>query len=187
MKVIKWALAFALLLGVLVIGGSLLLPASTHVERSIVIHRSPAQVFAVLDSFERFNQWSPWAPLDAQATYRYEGPASGKGARMSWRGNAAMGSGRQEILESIRDQRVTVTLDFEGSSALSTYTLTPVQGGTQVTWAFDSQHGFNPMARWFGLLFERMIGPDFENGLQRLKVLLESPTPPVAPATNPSR
>ncbi|KRG70127.1 SRPBCC family protein [Pseudoxanthomonas dokdonensis] len=184
MKLIKWALALAVLLGVVITGGSLLLPASSHVERSVIIHRSPAQVFAVLNSFEQFNQWSPWAALDPQATYRYAGPSSGKGATMSWSGTPAIGNGRQEILESIHDRKVTVALDFEGNRARSTYTLTPLAEGTRVTWAFDSDHGFNPMARWFGLLFERMLGPDFENGLQRLKALLESAGPAAAAASS---
>ena len=42
-----------------------------------------------------------------------------------------------------------------------------------MTWAFDSAHGFNPFKRWLGLLFDRMIGADYEKGLAKLKALLE--------------
>ena len=93
MKFIRWVLAAIAVLGVVFIAGGLLLPSTTHVERSVVIERSPGQVFATLDSFERFNTWSPWAEYDPQATYTFEGPASGVGARMRWVGNRAVGSG----------------------------------------------------------------------------------------------
>jgi hypothetical protein len=43
-----------------------------------------------------------------------------------------------------------------------------------VLWGFDAEHGMNPLARWFGLLFDRMIGPDFEQGLAKLKTVMEA-------------
>lgn len=174
MKFLKGALAVLVVLGLLAVAGSLLLPARTHVERSIMVDRPPAQVFAVVNSFQRFKQWSPWAAYDPNAEYRFEGPASGVGARMSWSGNRSVGSGSQEIVESVPDRRVGIALDFDGSAALAAYTLTPEGGGTRVTWSFDSEHGYNPMSRLFGLLFDRMIGPDYEQGLTKLKALLES-------------
>ncbi len=45
--------------------------------------------------------------------------------------------------------------------------------GTRVTWAFDTEHGMNPFKRWLGLLFDRMIGADYEKGLAKLKAMEE--------------
>lgn len=177
MKFLKWTLGIVALLGVVLIGGSLLLPASTHVERSVVIQRAPADVYATLNSFRRFHEWSPWAEADPQAKYTYEGPAEGVGAIMKWSGNQAVGSGSQHIVESVPNARIRVALDFDGSEAMAVYTLTPEAGNaTRLTWGFDADHGFNPFGRWFGLLFERMMGPDFERGLAKLKALLEQPS-----------
>lgn len=173
MKFIRWVLAAIVALGLVFVASSLLLPSSTRVERSIVIDRSPAEVFATLDSFERFNAWSPWAEYDPQATYTYEGPARGVGARMRWVGNRAVGTGSQEITASEPHRRILVALDFDGSLAQASYLLAPEGQGTRVTWAFDSAHGWNPFKRWLGLLFDRMIGADYEKGLGRLKALLE--------------
>ncbi len=178
MKLLKWALGILILLGVLLVAGSLLLPARTHVERSITIQRPPAEVFATLNSFRRFNEWSPWFAADPQARYAYEGPAEGVGAGMRWSGNQAVGTGSQRIIESQPPARVVVALDFGGHPSVATYTLRAEgAGATRVTWAFDTEHGYNPMSRWFGLLFDRMIGPDYERGLASLKTLLET-TPP---------
>jgi uncharacterized protein YndB with AHSA1/START domain len=173
MRFFKWALAAIAAIGLLLGLGGLLLPATTHVERSVVIERSPEQVFATLNSFERFSAWSPWAEYDPQAKYTFEGPASGVGARMRWSGNRSVGSGSQEITASEPHRRVVVALDFDGSQAQAAYLLEPEGNGTRLTWAFDTQHGMNPFKRWLGLLFDRMIGADYEKGLGKLKSLLE--------------
>ena len=75
MKLFRWTLATIVAVGLVFVAGGLLLPSTTHVERSVVIERSPEQVFATLDSFERFNAWSPWAEYDPQARYTFDGPA----------------------------------------------------------------------------------------------------------------
>ena len=173
MKFFKWVLAAIAAVGLVLALGGLLLPATTHVERSVVIDRSPEQVFATLNSFERFSAWSPWAEYDPQARYTFEGPASGVGARMRWSGNRSVGSGSQEITTSEPHRRVVVALDFDGSQAQAAYLLEPEGNGTRLTWAFDTQHGMNPFKRWLGLLFDRMIGADYEKGLGKLKSVLE--------------
>lgn len=173
MKPIKWTLGVLLALGLVAVLGSLLLPASTHVERSIVIGRSPEQVFAALNSFERFQAWSPWAEDDPQAEYVLEGPAQGVGARMRWSGNRAVGSGSQEVVASEPHRRIAVALVFDGNPARATYLIQPDPAGSRLTWTFDSDHGYNPLSRWLGLLFDAMVGKDYEKGLARLKALLE--------------
>jgi uncharacterized protein YndB with AHSA1/START domain len=173
MRFFKWVLAAIAAIGLVLGLGGLLLPATTHVERSVVIDRSPEQVFATLNSFERFSAWSPWAEYDPQAKYTLEGPASGVGARMRWSGNRSVGSGSQEITTSEPHRRVVVALDFDGSQAQAAYLLEPEGHGTRLTWAFDTEHGMNPFKRWLGLLFDRMIGADYEKGLRKLKSLLE--------------
>ena len=79
----------------------------------------------------------------------------------------------EAALAAVLRLRPLVALDFDGSQAQATYLLVPEAGGTRVTWAFDSTHGLNPFRRWLGLLFDRMIGADYEKGLGKLKSLLE--------------
>ena len=175
MKLLKMLLLAVVVLGVALVGGSLFLPATTHVERSATIDAPPSEVFATLDSFEHFSKWSPWAEMDPNAKYTYTGPASGVGARMAWVGNQSVGSGSQEILESVPHTRIVNALDFGGSKAKATYLLAPDGTGTRVTWSLDSEHGYNPINRWFGALaLDKMIGRDYEKGLAKLKALLES-------------
>jgi effector-binding domain-containing protein len=152
------------------------LPQTAHVERSIAVDAPPATVFTVLNGFRQFNRWSPWADIDPNATSSYEGPEAGVGARMSWSGNAEVGTGSQEILESAPYSKVKVRLvlgDFPGAFTAS-YLLSPEGSGTKVTWAFDGDYGGNVIGRYFGLLADSMLGPDYEKGLGRLKDFAES-------------
>lgn len=175
MKLLKWLLTILVVLGVVLVGGGLLLPANSHLERSVTIEQPPAAVFATLDSFQRFNEWSPWFDLDPGAKYTYSGPVAGVGAKMAWVGNSAVGSGSQEIIESTPDGRIVNALDFGGSQATASYRLVAEGSGTRVTWSMDSAHGYNPVNRWFGaFLLDSVVGKDYEKGLAKLKAVLES-------------
>ena len=158
----------------LVVGGAYLLPGVAHVERSTVMAASPEEVFSVVNDMSRFNEWSPWAKLDPNTKYTMEGSPTGVGAKMSWSSaNENVGTGTQEIIESTPFSHVKTKLDFGGQVATATFTFAPGEGGTKVTWAFDSELGMNPVARYFGLMFDGMIGKDYEAGLANLKALVE--------------
>jgi hypothetical protein len=183
------AIGLAVLAG-LIVGGGFLLPASSHVERSIVINVPEAQVFTMINGFERFNEWSPWAKLDPNTKYEFAGPSIGVGAKMSWASaDPSVGAGSQEIIESTPPNLVRVRLKFEGQDdAISFHRLEPMETGTRVTWGFDAEFGNDVIGRWFGyLMFDSMLGPDYEKGLSNLKTVLEqqstnAPAAPVLPA-----
>jgi hypothetical protein len=165
------ALALA---GLCVVVG-LFLPGSAHVERSVVTSASPGTVYGIVSSYRRFNEWSPWFDLDPQARYTYAGPESGVGAKMTWTSDKqSVGSGSQEILAVEPDRMVKVKLDFgsQGTS-ISTLTIAPEGAGSRVTWAFDTSFEGNFPGRYFGLMFDKWIGGDYEKGLARLKSLAE--------------
>lgn len=154
---------------------ALFLPASAHVERSTFIQAPPSTVFALLNDFREFNRWSPWAKLDADTRYTFEGPPTGTGARMTWHSeHPGVGSGSQQIVASSAPRRVEVVLEFgDQDPARAYYDLQALGGGTQVTWGFDSEFGYNLVGRYFGLLLDGWIGADYEKGLANLKVLAE--------------
>ncbi|QWF18221.1 SRPBCC family protein [Lysobacter capsici] len=170
---LKGLLYLVVLLAVVFVVGGFLLPASTHVERSISIARPPGEVHALLDSYKRFNEWSPWFELEPGAKYSYSGPESGVGAAMAWEGDK-VGKGAQRITESVPQQKVVNALDFDGTQATGTFTLKGEGDGTRVTWALDSDHGSNLVSRWFGLLLDSMVGKDYDKGLAKLKQVAES-------------
>ncbi|MCX6550351.1 MAG: SRPBCC family protein [Acidobacteria bacterium] len=152
-----------------------LLPRTVHVDRSITINAPRTTVFAQVNSFATFNKWSPWFELDPKAKYTFDGPVSGVGARMTWVGDpGTLGSGSQVITASQPEERVASDVDFgQGGLAKQVITLADSGTGTRVTWGIDVDLGMNPVSRYFGLMFDKMIGKDFEKGLAGLKAYAE--------------
>ena len=175
MKAIKIIIGGILGLVAVLAGVGMLLPDTAHVERSVVIKAPVADVYAVLNGFKRFNEWSPWHPKDPDTAYTFSGPEQGVGARMAWvSDNPNVGSGTQEIIRSRENQRVDIYLDFgPQGNAIAYYDMQPTGDGTRVVWGFDTDFQGDIIGRYFGLMFDRLIGPDYESGLARLKALLE--------------
>ena len=168
----------AVLIGlvVLLLIVSLFLPSSAHVERSAVISAPQSTVFALVNGYARFNEWSPWANIDPEAVYTREGPAHGVGARQVWQSDDNnVGSGSQEITLSEPFDRVETALDFgRQGTAQAFFDLKPEGDDTRIVWGFDTSFGYNPIARYFGLMMDKMVGGDFEKGLANLEQLAES-------------
>ncbi len=176
MSVLKKLLLGVVVFFVVCVAVGFVLPRTAHVERSIVINAKPVTVFTVLNGFRQFNRWSPWAEYDPDMKLSFEGPATGVGAKYGWAGNDQVGSGRQEILESTPYSRIKIKLvfgEFPGDF-VALYTLEPENEGTRITWAFDADYGNSVMGRYFGLLSDSMLGPDYEKGLSMLKTFAET-------------
>jgi effector-binding domain-containing protein len=170
-----------LLLAAFVVTGYML-PKHVHVERSITIERPATMMFEILNGYRYFNEWSPWAKRDPNAEFIISGPESGVGARMDWSGDPQLvGSGWQEIVASKPYEQISIRLDFDAQGLADTGYVLQAQGNaTTVTWVFDSDltEGVNVLdsflARYFGLLFDRWVGGDYERGLANLKQFAES-------------
>jgi effector-binding domain-containing protein len=102
-----------------------------------------------------------------------DGPPQGVGAKISWKSEGE-GSGTQEIIESEPFSRVKTKLDFgDQGTAFATFNLESAEGGTKVTWSFETDVGMNPVMRYMGLMFDAWVGKDYEEGLANLKALVE--------------
>lgn len=159
-----------LLIGLFLPGGG-----HGHVERSIIIERPPSHVFDVLNSFKRFNEWSPWAKKDLAASYTFEGPESGQGAVMTYAANKEVGSGRFEIIESTPTSIIKmIQRPTDGRTATVTFDVGTSDLGVKVSWTYDVELGGNPIERIKGKYLDSSIGGDYQYGLMRLKALIES-------------
>lgn len=171
LKGLVWVLAA---LVVVVVGGAYLLPGEVTLQRQAVINAPPEKVFALVASFKRFNEWSPWAELDPNTAYKYEGPEFGVGHKMSWASNDPnVGAGTQVVTEYTPSSRVAIDLDFGamGKSA-SSWDIKPEGTGTSASWNFNMKLD-GLMDRWLGLLIGYYVGADYDKGLAKLKALAE--------------
>ena len=172
LKIIFFVLV-ALVLVFVVIG--FVLPRQRHVERSVFIDAPASVVFAQVNGFRHFNDWSPFVALMPGAEYGFEGPDFGVGSKMSWsETDPRPETGSQTIVASTPYERVDVELDLgpEGT-AQAVYLLSPENGGTNLTWAFDTDFGINILNRYWGLLLDRQLGPLYAQGLANLKRIAE--------------
>jgi len=146
-------------------------PNEYRVERSATFAAPPEAVFAQIDDFHRWADWSPWEKLDPQMQRSFGGAASGVGAEYHWVGNNQVGEGQMTITESQPNDRVAIKLEFLkpwASTSLATFTLAPDNAGTRVTWAMDGKHNFMSKAMCIFVSMDKMIGADFERGLAAL-------------------
>lgn len=151
-----------------------LLPRNIRVQRSVDVARPASLVYATINSFQLFPQWSPWQDLDPNMHQTTEGPREGVGAKLVWSGNDKVGSGTQVITATTADRSVASDIDF-GKMGVAKSNMVLASGGasTRVTWTLDMDMGANPVGHYFGLMMDGMIGKDFARGLGRLKTLVE--------------
>ena len=150
-------------------------PATYHVERSMTIAATPDKISPLLDDFHNWNQWSPWAKLDPNMRVTYSGPSAGPGAVYEWEGNSKVGKGRMEIL-SAQPTLTSIKLDFYSPFASQNHTdfvLEPEGSSTRVTWKMDGPNSFASKLMSVFVSMDKMIGKDFDTGLNQLKSAAE--------------
>jgi len=178
MRVFKY-LFFALLFLVVAFFayGFFFLEDKVQISRSITIDRPASKVFKAINSMHHFNKWSPWSSYDPEAKYEFLGPEYGEGSKMTWQGNEQVGSGKQTIIESVSNTLVKTELYFDGQGddpSWATYKIKGVGESTEVSWIFDTDFKGKILSRYFGMMMDGMLGPEYEKGLQNLKTLVEA-------------
>jgi hypothetical protein len=184
MKALKIAGITVLALIVVAIVTVSLLSPTCHMERSIVVKGTPASVLEQFANFQKFNAWSPWAEMDPQSKYTFEGPETGVGAKMSWEGEKS-GKGSQETIEYEPGKHVKNKMQFtmmEGQM-FSEIFVEPSPEGTKVIWTYDQDvSGTAPMnaamGKLFGMNMDSMMGSQYEQGLEAMKKIVESQPAP---------
>ena len=178
MKLLRNLFIIIAVIAIILVVVGFFLPQTAHVERSIVINASPDTVFQEVNTFEEYNDWSPWFKRDPEAVYEYSGPNSGIGAKMSWKSEVPqVGNGSQEIIESTYAKHVKTELIF-GEDPKPSYASFELEElgpkSTKLTWSFDADFGNNIIGRYFGIFMDKMLGPDYESGLESLKNKIEN-------------
>jgi hypothetical protein len=176
MRILKTLVLGILAIFIALVAVAYILPREVTVERSVVIAAPPADIFPHVNSLKANEAWSPWMDRDPGMVTVYEGPESGVGNKLTWTSNNPnVGNGSNIITASDPDRRVDTALDFGSMGTANAWiVLDPMGDETQVSWGFTTDMGMNPMARWMGLMMDEWVGADYEDGLNRLKALVEA-------------
>lgn len=178
MRILKILAALVVVFVIGVLAVAMTKPDTFAVQRSATIKAPPEKIFAVLNDFRRWPDWSPWEKLDPQMKRTLGGAERGRGATYAWQGNSQAGAGRMEIIDSVPAQKVGIQLDFiepfEGHN-VTTFTLAPQGDATQVNWRMAGPTPFVSKLMQVFVDMDTLIGKDFEAGLANLKALAERP------------
>jgi Polyketide cyclase / dehydrase and lipid transport len=149
------------------------------VERSQTIDAPPTRVYAQIADFHNWTSWSPWEDVDPDLERTYSGAESGTGAVYAWSGNRKAGQGRMEITHAIEPSSVQIDLQFEKPWKArndTVFSIQPEGSGSRVIWSMTGKKTLMTKVMGIFTSMEKLLGPDFEKGLARLKATAERPT-----------
>lgn len=152
-------------------------PDTFRVSRSASIKAPPNVVFEQINDFHKWDAWSPWAKLDAEAHNSFSGAPEGVGSAFAWAGNNKVGVGKMTITNSEPNRLIRIRLEFEKPmKAVNTteFVLQPTVEGTEVTWTMWGNNNFIGKAISVFMNCEKMVGGQFENGLAGMKAIAEA-------------
>ncbi|WP_394220655.1 SRPBCC family protein [Alteromonas gracilis] len=154
---------------------SFFIPKDYSVERTITINAQPSEIYPYIVDLREWKKWGVWFKRDPDMKLNYSGPDRAIGMRSEWQSETE-GNGEMEIAQLEHNKRVLYRLYFPDFDMGSTGTLEiePTASGSRVTWRDEGSVDNNPINRYFALMMDSMIGPDFEMGLENLKVLVEN-------------
>lgn len=152
---------------VMAVAATYMLPRTVHVERSAVLPVAPYAVIALASSTEGYQAFNPYLTADPALKIEGFGPAAGIGSGFRFDGKDGTGT---QTVAAVTEGEVVYAIDL-GALGRPTQRIraTPVTNGTVVTWSVESDMGYNPVFRVFGLFMDRMMGPTFEQGLANLR------------------
>jgi hypothetical protein len=157
---------------------ALIAPRHYEVNREVIINKNVIEVFEYIKLVKNQNDWSPWKQKDPNMKQEYFGTDGEVGFVSKWEGNKQVGTGEQEIISMDKNKRMETQLRFFKpwkSESLGFFTVDEVgENQTKVVWGFK---GINPIPYNIMMLFfnfEKAVGKDFEEGLAKLKQVLEN-------------
>ena len=174
MKIFKYVLITIAAIVVIFLVLGLFAPKEYKVERSITINAPQQVVMDQVKSLKNMQEWSPWAEQDPDMKITYEGTDGEVGSVSKWEGDK-MGQGMQEVT-AISENRVETKLTFIEpweSECTAYFQLDPEGEAVKVTWVMEGQNSFPWNALSLLMSMDKMIGKDFEKGLEKLKTRCE--------------
>lgn len=150
------------------------------VEREVEINQPLEVVFDYVKFLKNQDNFSKWAMTDPNMKKTYVGTDGMPGFVSKWESeNPDVGAGEQEIKNVTNNDRIDYELRFlkpmESTEKAYMTTESVDAGTTLVKWGFNGSMKYPSNIMLLFMNFDKMIGGDFETGLQRLKEILETP------------
>jgi len=165
----------ALVVGVV----GLVAPTEYRLQRSVVIKAPPERVHALVGDLREWPKWAPWEESHTDLHTTYGDHTTGVGAHQSW--TSADGDGELTLTRCDAQTGIAYDMAFvhdgHRTPASSALDYRVVDGATEVTWSMQGDwKGSVPpvLDGWMQLLTPWMIGDMFDQGLDKLRQVVEA-------------
>ena len=152
-------------------------PNNYEVVRSRTIDASPALIYDYVNDFRTWESWSSWIEKKPDTKITYSEQTKGVGGSYSWEDDD--GVGNMKTISATPYESIEQSMQFDNyEPSKVTWSFTPTENGkTNVTWTMkgDKVPFVFKLYAVFSGGFDKMIGPDFERGLEKLdSIVVES-------------
>ena len=176
MKTVKKIFLAIVIFIILLVIVAFFLPMNYHVERSTVIKGDKALIYDLTSNLNKWDIWTPWTKKkDSTAVFELIGPDGQVGTMRKWDGKV-IGNGQMTLTQLIPGELVGYDLSFQKGKYNSKGKVSIEAKGdsAKVSWTDEGNLGYNPISRYMGLFMAKMMDPEFDKGLAKLKKVVES-------------
>jgi effector-binding domain-containing protein len=170
-KILLWVLAIIVVLIII----AFLLPKTYKVERSVYVKADRGVIYNLVCDYNNWHLWAAWTKeMDSTVQFELVGPPCQAGTQWKWDGKL-LGNGEMTITTVKPGELFEYDLSFDHGKykSVGQMILEPAGDSVKVIWNDAGDLGYNPFSRYFGLFMGKMMGPDFEKGLNKLKMVAE--------------
>ena len=143
------------------------------VQREVVISKNVAEVFDYVKHLKNQTRFSAWAQMDTNMKQEFIGTDGEVGFTYKWDGNKKVGQGVQKITAVQEGEFIEFEIHFikpfEGFAVSKMQTVAIGDAQTRVTWSLKSAMKYPMNLMLLFMDMDKMIGKDFEIGLDNLK------------------
>jgi hypothetical protein len=180
MKTLKRILLLILALVALMLIVAAFVKKEYSLEREITVNKPKPEVFDYVRYLKNQDNYSVWSQIDPDMKKEFSGADGTVGFVSAWESDdKRVGKGKQEITGITEGDRIDYELRFKEpfESTAYTYMICESTGEhtTLVKWGFSGRMNYPMNLMLLFMNMEGMLAPDFENGLTRLKQILEAP------------
>lgn len=142
------------------------------ITRTAVLDAPAPAVFAQLEDFRNWQNWSFWEQTDPEMERRFTGAERGVGAHYAWSGNAKAGAGSMEITGASAGRQVMIDLRFRKpfkATNPTVITLDPIAPDrTEVTWHMTGHRGAIMRTLTRLVKMDAVLAQQIDEGLEAL-------------------
>jgi len=178
MKIVKTIVIILVILIAIPLIVALFIKKDYTVQREITINKPNAQVFDYIRYLKNQENYSVWAMKDPEMKKEYKGTDGTVGFVSAWDSKVKeVGKGEQEILKITEGERIDTKLRFkvpfeaEEDAYMTTNMID--SSSTKVTWGFNGTFAYPMNIMHLFMDMDKMIGKDLNDGLVKLKTVLE--------------